>query len=152
MLLAEQQAHSPRRWPITSIHQELVTRHGADGISYQMLRAYVSRHRATTHQQPLSPAHQAVAAHDLTRLRGFLDAGYDVEDDNGDGWTLLRRAIHAEAAGQARAGQPPARRHDCLPARPRRQPQQPGTSMPAEAEAEILRHWLAAEIIRAWSR
>jgi hypothetical protein len=31
-------------------------------------------------------------------------------------------------------------------------PQAPGASTPAEAEAEFLGHWLAAEIIRAWTR
>lgn len=44
---------------------------------------------------PLSPAHQAVEDHHLTRLRDLLTDGHDIEDDNGDGWTLLRRAIHA---------------------------------------------------------
>ena len=46
--------------------------------------------------QSLSPAHQAVTDHDLNRLRELLDDGHDIENDNGDGWTLLRRAIHTE--------------------------------------------------------
>jgi ABC-type Mn2+/Zn2+ transport system ATPase subunit len=57
----------------------------ADGISYQMVRAYVSRRRAAMHQPPLSPADQAVADHDLARLCDLLDTGHDIEDDNGDG-------------------------------------------------------------------
>jgi hypothetical protein len=72
-----------------------------------MVRAYVSRRRAAMHQQPLSPADQAVADHDLARLCDLLDTGHDIEDDNGDGWTLLRRALHAEAARQAKVGHPP---------------------------------------------
>lgn len=55
--------------------------------------------------QPLSPAHQAVADHDLNRLRDLLDNGHDVENDNGDGWSLLRRAIHAEADQHTRTGE-----------------------------------------------
>ena len=106
MLRAELQAYPPQRQPVMNIHRELVTRHGADGISYQMVRAYVGRRRAVMQQQSLSPAHQAVAEHDLARLRDLLDAGNDIENDNGDGWTLLRRAIHAEAARHAGAGDP----------------------------------------------
>jgi hypothetical protein len=56
--------------------------------------------------QSLSPAHQAVSDHDLNRLRDLLDDGHDIEDDNGDGWSLLRRAIHAEADRHARTGEP----------------------------------------------
>jgi len=58
-----------------------------------------------------SPAHAAVEHEDLPRLRDLLDAGADVEDDNGDGWTLLRHAIDVEFDG----------------------------------------HWLAAELMRAWT-
>ena len=43
-----------------------------------------------------SPAHLAVEHEDLPRLRELLDAGHDVEDDNGDGWTLLRHALDVE--------------------------------------------------------
>ena len=56
--------------------------------------------------QSLSPAHQAVADHDLNRLRGLLDDGHDIENDNGDGWSLLRRAIHTEADRHTRTGEP----------------------------------------------
>ena len=84
-----------------------------------MVRQYVGRRRAVIQHQSLSPAHQAVTDHDLDRLHGLLGDGHDIEGDNGDGWTLLRRAIHAEANRHARTG-PPARRHDRVPARPRR--------------------------------
>ena len=84
----------------------------------------------------------ARADHDLARLRDLLDTGHDIEDDNGDGWTLLRRAIHAETASSASAGDPlHADMTTFLLARGA-DPQAP--SMPAEAEAELLGHWLAA--------
>ena len=38
MLQAGLQAFPPQRQPVISIYRELVTRHGADGISYQMVR------------------------------------------------------------------------------------------------------------------
>ena len=150
LLQAEFQAYPPQRQPAKEIHRELVTRHEAEGISYQMVRAYVGRRRTVMQQQPLSPAHQAVAEHDLARLRDLLDAGHDIEDDSGDGWTLLRRAIHAEAARLPAAGDP--RHADMITFLLVRgaNPQAPGK--PAEAEAELLEHWLAAEIIRAWTQ
>ena len=85
------------------------------------------------------------------RLRDLLDAGHDVEDDNGDRRTLLRHAIDAEYDGHQQAGAP---LHAdvtafllALGADPtRRGPE----GMPAVTEAEIRGHWLAAEIMRAW--
>lgn len=106
MLQAELQAFPPKRRPAASIYRELVTRHGADEVSYQMVRAHVGRRRAPMRHQSLSPAHQAVSDHDLNRLRDLLDCGHDIEDDNGDGWPLLRRAIHAEADRHARTKLP----------------------------------------------
>jgi hypothetical protein len=150
MLRADLQAHPPQRQPVMNIHRELVTRHRADGISYQMVRAYVGRRRAVMQQQPLSPAHRAIADHDLARLRDLLDTGHDIEDDNGDGWTLLRRAIHAEAASRTSAGDPLHADMTMFLLARGADPQAP--SMPAEAEAELLGHWLAAEIIRAWTK
>jgi hypothetical protein len=89
--------------------------------------------------------------HDLVRLRDLLDDGHDTEDDNGDGWTLLRCAIHAERARHAATGAPLhvdttayllARGADPT----RRNPA--GTS--AVTEARQAGHWLAAEIMRSW--
>ena len=101
--------------------------------------------------QTLSPAHQAVTDHDLNRLRELLDDGHDVENDNGDGWTLLRRAIHTQRAPRhTSTGEPlHADMTAFLLAR--------GASPHAKydtgiaAEAELLGHWLAAEIISAWA-
>lgn len=112
--------------------------------------SYVGRRRTVMQQQPLSPAHQAVAEHDLARLRDLLDAGHDIEDDSGDGWTLLRRAIHAEAARLPGAGDPLHADMITFLLVRGANPQAPGK--PAEAEAELLGHWLAAEIIRAWTQ
>lgn len=150
MLLAEQQDWPPRRRSITSIHRELTARPGAGAISYQMVRIYVTSRRAAMQQQLLSPAHQAVADHDLGRLRELLDAGHDIEDDNGDGWTLLRRAIHAESDRHARTGEP--LHADLTMFLLARGAQAPGTSTSPESEAEFLGHWLAAEIISAWAK
>ncbi len=57
MLQAELQAFPPQRQPVINIYRELVTRHGTDGISYQMVRKYVGRRRAVVQHQSLSPAH-----------------------------------------------------------------------------------------------
>jgi len=153
MLQAEMQAFPPKPRPVISIYRDLVTRHGADDVSYQMVRRYVGRRRAAMHHQSLSPAHQAVADHDLNRLRDLLDNGHDIENDNGDGWTLLRRAIHAEHARHASAGE--SLHADITAyllargANPRRR-NPAGT--PAGLEARQAGHWLAAEIMDAWTR
>ena len=150
MLQAELQAFPPQRQPVISIYRDLVTMHGADEISYQMVRKYVGRRRAVMQHQSLSPAHQAVEDHDLNRLRELLDDGHDIEDDNGDGWTLLRRAIHAEADRHARTGQPLHADMTAFLLARGASPREDGTS--TAAEAELLRHWLAAEIISAWTK
>jgi len=106
MLRGEMQAFPPKPRPVISIYRELVTRHGADDVSYQMVRKYVGGRRAVRHHPSLSPARQAVVDYDLNRLRDLLDKGHDTEDDNGDGWSLLRRAIHAEADRHTGAGEP----------------------------------------------
>jgi GNAT superfamily N-acetyltransferase len=97
-----------------------------------------------------SPAHNAVERQDLTRLRGLLDAGHDAEDDNGDGWPLLRHAIDIEYDGHVQSGEPlhtdvtasllarganPLRQHN---------------GVPVALEAEVRGHWLATEIMKAW--
>ena len=102
------------------------------------------------HHQSLSPAHQAVADHDLNRLRGLLDNGHGIENDNGDGWTLLRRAIHAEADRHAKTGEPLHADMTAFLLARGASPHEDGTS--TAAEAELLGHWLAAEIISAWAK
>jgi pyruvate/2-oxoglutarate dehydrogenase complex dihydrolipoamide acyltransferase (E2) component len=148
MLQAELQAFPPKRRPAISIYRELVARHGADEVSYQMVRAYVGRRRTVIRRQSLSPAHQAVSDHDLDRLRDLLNDGHDIEDDSGDGWSLLRRAIHAEADRHAGTGEPLHADMTALllarGAKPRED------SAGTAAEAELLGHWLAAEIVSAW--
>ncbi|MBB1159066.1 MULTISPECIES: ankyrin repeat domain-containing protein [Amycolatopsis] len=97
-----------------------------------------------------SAAHQAVELEDLPRLRDILDAGHDVEDDSGDGWTLLRHAIDAEVDNHIQSGKPlhvdvtafllargadPLRRHQ-------------GLSVLAEAQERG--HWLAVDVMRGF--
>ena len=113
-----------------------------------MVRKYVGRRRAVMRHQSLSPAHQAVADHDLNRLRGLLHNGHDIEDDNGDGWSLLRRAIHTEADRHARTGEPLHADMTAFLLARGAEPHEDGTGI--AAEAELLRHWLAAEIFSAW--
>lgn len=43
--------------------------------------------------------------HRPAHLRDLLDAGHDIEDNNGDGWTLLRHAIDSEYDAHAQSGQ-----------------------------------------------
>jgi hypothetical protein len=93
--------------------------------------ASASQPRRSTPVTP-SPAHLAVEHEDLSRLRDLLDAGHDVEDDNGDGWTLPLHAIDVETGirghwlaaeimrariGQGQGRPPPARQpgHARLP-------------------------------------
>jgi hypothetical protein len=147
MLQAELQAFPPKRRPVISIYRELVTRHGANDVSYQMVRTYVGRRRATIRRQSLSPAHQAVSDHDLNRLRDLLNGGHDIEDDSGDGWSLLRRAIRAEADRHTRTGEPLHADMTALLLARGAEPRE--DSAGTAAEAELLGHWLAAEIISA---
>ena len=150
MLQAELQVFPPQRQPVINIYRELVTRHGTDGISYQMVRKYVGRRRAVVQHQSLSPAHQAVTDHNVNRLRELLDDGHDIEGDNGDGWTLLRRAIHAEQARHASTGEPLHADMTAFLLARGANPHEGGTG--TAAEAELLGHWLAAEIIAAWAK
>jgi hypothetical protein len=135
----------------------LVAEHGATNVSYSTVRDYVAgrrtlRPRPRRTPAPMSAAHRAVKHGDLPGLRDLLDAGHDVEDDNGDGWTLLRHAIEAEHDIHTRTGQPLhadvttfllARGADPLSQR---------SALPVADQAEARGHWLAAEIIRAWTR
>ncbi|MHB9857149.1 ankyrin repeat domain-containing protein [Streptomyces sp. YIM S03343] len=98
-----------------------------------------------------SAGHEAVEQEDLAKLRSLLDDGYDVEDDNGDGWTLLRHAIDVEIDGHIQSGRPLhvdvtafllARGADPL--------RRTNGILPAD-EADADGHWLAAELIRAWT-
>jgi uncharacterized protein len=173
----QQEADNPDQPARTAreIFDWLVAEHGATQVSYSTVRDYVAGRRTlrprprrtpapppssaspASASQPrrstpmtMSPAHLAVEHEDLSRLRDLLDAGHDVEDDNGDGWTLLRHAIDVEYDGHAQAGLPLhadvtafllARGADQL---------RPRNGMPVVVEAEIRGHWLAAEIMRAW--
>lgn len=97
-----------------------------------------------------SEAHQAVEHHDLPRLRDLLDAGHDVEDDRGDGWTLLRHAIDVEHDSHVQTGEP---LHGDLTAfllARGADPMRRCNGMPVVEAAAIRGHWLAAEIMTGW--
>ena len=97
-----------------------------------------------------SPAHHAVEQEDLPRLRDLLDAGADVEDDNGDGWTLLRHAIDVEYDGHAQSGEALHADVTAFLLARGADPLRPCNGMPVVEEAAIRGHWLAAEIMNAW--
>jgi transcriptional regulator with XRE-family HTH domain len=169
--ILDEDLRDPRR-PARTIRQilnHLITEHNATGISYAMIARYASGQRSLrprphqpaaaspgtaairrAPQAAWSPGHQAIEQHDLLQLRKLLDAGNDAEDETQDGLTLLRHAIHREHTAHVERGgslhvgmtvlllargADPHHLHD-------------GTSI--ETEAEILGHWLAAEVIRAW--
>jgi len=98
-----------------------------------------------------SPAHHAVEQEDLPRLRDLLDAGADVEDDNGDGWTLLRHAIDVEHDGHVQTGGPLHADVTAFLLARGADPMRQTDGITAVDEAEMRGHWLAAEIMRSWT-
>jgi transposase len=161
------------RLSVKTIMDVLTVQHELTGVSYSTIRDYVTHRRIFSKPRSLpvsadiasstpshawargsgeswSPSHHAVEGNDLPRLRDLLDAGHDVEGDNGDGWTLLRHAIHGEHDRHLQTGEPlhaditafllargadPRHRHN-------------GTSVIEEAETRG--HWLASVIMHAW--
>jgi uncharacterized protein len=163
-----------RRRTVKNIMDTLTTEHGMTGVSYSMVRGHVASRRSitprpqpamtdsvsanwffrTAHRgqtMPWSSAHHAVEHEDLPLLRDLLNTGHDVEDDNGDGWTLLRHAVDVEYDRHVQTGEPlHADVTTFLLARgadPLRHCN--GTSVVEEAETRG--HWLAAEIMHAWT-
>ncbi|MFI6079193.1 ankyrin repeat domain-containing protein [Actinoplanes sp. NPDC051343] len=132
------------------------------GVSDSTLRDYVTNQcrpltaatssRTSKKAMNFTPAHQAVELEDLPRLRGLLDAGHDIEDDNGDGWTLLRHAIDVEHDGHVQSGQPLHVDVTAFLLARGADPQRRGpVGITPLREAETRGHWLAAELIRAWT-
>ncbi|MFC8494580.1 ankyrin repeat domain-containing protein [Streptomyces sp. NPDC057235] len=97
-----------------------------------------------------SPGHLAVEQEDLPRLRELLDGGYDVEDDCGDGWTLLRHAIDVEIDGHFQSGEPLHVDVTAFLLAHGADPFRDTDGVLPATEAEARGHWLAAELIRAW--
>lgn len=162
---------------VTSIMNTLVTGHGMTGISYSTVRGYVVSLRGTSRQprrarhhtvasalppgparrspaMTWSPAHLAVEQEDLPRLRDLLDAGHDIEDDDGDGdgWTLLRHAIDVEHDSHVQTAGPLHADVTAFLLARGADPLRPCNGMTVVAEAEIRGHWLVAEIMQAWIR
>lgn len=163
------------RRTVKSIMDELTTRHGLVDVSYSTLRGYVAHRRSligppslptpadTVHatsiapraarrgpNMPWSPAHHAVELEDLPRLRDLLDAGHDVEDDNGDGLTLLRHAIDVEHDGHVQTGQPLHADVTAFLLVRGADPLHQSNGISVVEEAATRGHWLAADIMRGW--
>jgi hypothetical protein len=168
------QADHDSRRTVKSIMNTLVTEHGMTGISYSTVRGYVvslrgnsrrprrAAHDTVTPALPpgpawsspamiWSPAHTAVEQEDLPRLRDLLDAGHDVEDDDGHGWTLLRHAVDAEHDSHVQTGGPLHADVTAFLLARGANPLRPCNGITVVAEAETCGHWLAAEIMRAWA-
>jgi hypothetical protein len=166
------QADREGRRTVTSIMSTLVTEHGMAGVSYPVVRNYVASLRGSrprpanrdtvatalppgpaqrTPVMTWSPAHLAVEQEDLPRLRDLLDGGHDVEDDDGHGWTLLRHAIDVEHDGHVQTGGPLHADVTAFLLARGADPLRPCNGVPVVVEAEIRGHWLAAEIMRAWT-
>jgi hypothetical protein len=160
--------HGPAR-TFRQILNHLITEHNATGISYAMIARYAGGQRSLrprphqpaapspgtaaippAPQAPWSPAHQAIEQDDLLQLRKLLDAGNDAEDQTQGGLTLLRHAVHREHTAHLERGDPLNVAMTVLLLARGADPHhlRDGTSI--ETEAEILGHWLAAEVIRAW--
>lgn len=169
-----QSDHDGRR-TVTSIRRTLATDHGMTGISYSVIRNYVVSLRGTSRQprrtrhdtlapaippgpdrktpaMTWSPAHIAVEQQDLPRLRDLLDAGHDVEDDDGHGWTLLRHAIDVEYDSHVQTSGPLHADVTAFLLARGADPLRPCNGMTVIAEAETCGHWLAAQIMQAWIR
>lgn len=153
--------HYAGRLSIQSIYDILIHEHGMSGVSYSTLRDYVTNQcrplTTATSTRPkkkamtITPAHQAVELEDLPRLRDLLDAGHDIEDDNGDGWTLLRHAIDVEHDGHVQTGGPLHVDVTAFLLARGADPQRSGPDGTTPLhDAESCGHWLAAELIRSW--
>lgn len=163
------------RLTVTSIARTLATDHEMTGISYSVIRSYVVSLRGTSRQprrrlrdtvappaqhaparktpaMTWSPAHLAVEQQDLPRLRDLLDAGHDVEDDDGHGWTLLRHAIDVEHDSHVQTGEPLHADVTAYLLARGADPLRPCNGMTVIDEAGIRGHWLAAQIMQAWTR
>lgn len=161
------------RRTVTSIMDELTTQHGLADVSYSTLRGYVAHRRSLITLGPLptstdialadssraprrgpdissSPAHHAVEHQDLPRLRDLLDDGLDVEDDNGDGMTLLRHAIDVEYNSHAQTDEPLHTDVTAFLLARGANPLRQHNGISIVEEAETRGHWLAAEIMRSW--
>ena len=172
--LYEELGHPDRpAYTIRQILDHLIAEHNATGISYAMVRKYAGSQRSlrprprrpaaaslmprpgTAASRPASPAtwspgHQAVEQHDLLQLRQILDAGHDAEDETHDGLTLLRHAVHREHTAHMQYGGPLHVGMTALLLARGADPHHLRNGASIEIEAELLGHWLAAEVIRAW--
>jgi ankyrin repeat protein len=95
-------------------------------------------------------AHNAVELDDIPALRDLLDAGDDVEDDDGDGWTLLRHAVDVEVDSHDQTGKPLHVDVTAFLLSRGANPLSKQNGVSVLEEAEQRGHWLAAELFRTW--
>ncbi|WP_433794676.1 ankyrin repeat domain-containing protein [Actinoplanes sp. CA-252034] len=105
----------------------------------------------TTPDTVPSPAHLAVEAEDLQRLRELLDGGADVDDPDAEGMTLLHHAVDIEGDGALQSG---SQAHVDVTALlllrgadPHARNDRGATPLDLARE---YGHWLAIELIEAW--
>jgi hypothetical protein len=79
-----------------------------------------------------------------------FEGGADVEDDGGDGWTLLRHAIDAERDSHVQSGSPLHVDVTAFLLACGADPLRRVNGVSAVEEAQISGHWLAADLMRAW--
>jgi hypothetical protein len=153
--------HRSRR-TVKTILDELTTQHGMVGVSYSTVRGYVAHRRSLIKGLPSptprygpdlswSPCHQAVEHEDLPQLRDLLNAGHDIEDDNGDGRSLLHYAIDVEYGSHIQTGEPLRATVTAFLLARGANPLRQHNNTTAVEKAETCGHWLAAEIMRAWT-
>lgn len=118
-----------------------------NGLSYTPPDSRYRRLRLFTTS---SAAHNAVELEDLPLLRDLLDAGADVEDDDGTGWTLLLHALDTEHDGHVQTGEPLHADTTAFLLARGADPLRKRNDITALAEAQRCGHWLAAEIMQAW--
>jgi ankyrin repeat protein len=97
-----------------------------------------------------SLAHNAVELNDIPALRDLLDAGDDVEDDSGDGWTLLRHAIDVEVDSHDQTGKPLHVDVTAFLLSRGADPLHEHNGVSVLEEAEQRGHWLAVGLLSAW--
>ncbi|MFI8802760.1 ankyrin repeat domain-containing protein [Micromonospora chalcea] len=101
----------------------------------------------------MTPTHHAVEMEDLPRLRQLLDDGAAVEDADEHGLTLLHHAVDVEGDGALQSGGP--LHVDVTAFLLARGANPDAVDRDGRTPLDYARangHWLAVELLAAWSR